>query len=241
MSRDWSNQTVTLQNIPKPGGVPDLVKAGLWYDNNRKLLYSGFAGRASYINNETSTIPNPWPPGVWQFQPDGDDRGDFNSTIASTDSLWNSLIRPCSGLISYGAGKGYVLGGASAPDPRDDQVPAVGGMLVFDYDSQTISNQTVTGSQFDGGIHMGGMIYLPNYGPDGVFIVLGGEDQNLNLLPMNVTSIYDPSADKWYQQDLIGDVPMPRKSLCIAGAASTAGTYEMYVLTGTLIQSNTDM
>jgi hypothetical protein len=229
MTSDWNNQTVTVQTISKPSGIPDLVKAGLWYDDNRNLLYSGFAGRASYIDNETNTVPTPWPPGVWQFGPDGDNQGPFNTTIASTDALWSSMIRPCSGLISYGAGKGYVLGGASAPDPRDDQVPACGGMIVFDYTSQTIVNDTISGSQFDGGIHMGGMIYLPNYGAEGIFIVLGGEDQNLNMLPMNVTSIYDPSVNKWYQQDLIGDVPNPRKSLCIAGAASTQGTYEMSV------------
>jgi len=230
MTTDWNNETVTIQSIPKPTGVPDLVKAGLWYDHNRNLLYLGFAGRASYINNETNAIPTPWPPGVWQFRPDGDASGPFNTTIASTDALWDFMIRPCSGVISYGAGKGYVLHGASSPDPRDDQVPAIGGMIVFDYTTETILNNTITGTHFDGGIHMGGMLYLPNYGAEGIFIVIGGEDQNLHLLPMNVSSIYDPSTGKWYQQPLTGDVPNPRKAHCISGAYSMNGTFEMLVL-----------
>lgn len=87
---------------------------------------------------------------------------------------------------------------------------------------------------------MGGMLYLPNYGSEGIFIVIGGEDQNLNMLPMNVSSIYDPSTDKWYQQNLMGDVPNPRKAHCISGAMSSEGTYEISVLLEILSNAATD-
>jgi hypothetical protein len=227
LSQDWTNSTVSVHSIPKPDGVPDLIKAGLWYDDKNDILYSGFAGRASFIGNSTGGLP-PYPLGIWSFQPNGDASGAFNQTIASTDGLWESIIRPCSGLISYGAGKGYILGGASCPDLRDDQLPPISGLLEFDMATRTLVNSTVSGSQFDRGVHMGGMLYVPNYGTNGIFVVIGGEDSNLNLLPMDTISLFDPTSNKWYTQHTTGDIPRPRKSFCVAGVASSNGTYEMY-------------
>ena len=226
LSSDWTNSTVVVQTIAKPSNVPDLVKAGLWYDNQSNIVYSGFAGRQSYINNETGSLPE-YPLGIWSNVPDGVDNTTFNTAIASTDALWQSLIRPCSGLISYGGGKGYVLGGSSAPDIRDDSVPAISGMLEFDFVQKTLVNTSIDGSLFAGGIHMGGMVYAPNLGTDGLLVVVGGEDSNLNLLPMNNVSIYDPAAGKWYVQPTTGVNPRPRKAHCIAGVVSEEGSYDM--------------
>ena len=226
LSNDWTNSTLQIQSIPKLSGVPDLVKAGLWYDPAADTLYSGFAGRSSYIGNETGQIPD-YPLGVWQYGPVNSGSATFRPTIASTDALWDTLIRPCSGLITYTGSKGYVIGGADALDVRDDYTPAIDGILEFDFRTKTLMNVTIQGTLFDAGIHTAGVLFIPAFGSQGIIIVIGGEDAAINLVPMDSVSIMDVASGQWYIQKVGGTIPRPRKSQCIAGAMSQEGSFEM--------------
>lgn len=226
LSNDWTNSTLQIQSIPKPSDVPDLVKAGLWYDPAADTLYSGFAGRSSYIGNATGQIPD-YPLGVWQYGPVSSDSATFRSTLASTDALWDSLIRPCSELITYTGIKGYVIGGADALDVRDDYTPAIDGILEFDFRTKTLMNVTIQGTLFDAGIHTAGVLFIPDFGSQGIIIVVGGEDAAINLVPMDSVSIMDVASGQWYIQKVGGTIPRPRKNQCIAGVRSAEGSFEM--------------
>lgn len=75
------------------------------------------------------------------------------------------------------------------------------------------------------------MIYIPNFGTDGVLISLGGMNDD-NLYPMNSVEVYDPKNEVWYLQETTGGTPEPRIEFCVAGVASTNRTFDIFVYAG---------
>lgn len=76
------------------------------------------------------------------------------------------------------------------------------------------------------------MHYIPSFGPQGMFIAMGGQngrgdDTHAALIDFGSVSVYDPVQEKWWNQTTTGDKPSPRIEFCMAGINSTNGTYEM--------------
>lgn len=139
--------------------------------------------------------------------------------------------------MAFGAGVGYVLGGAStyqtSPETEslEREIVLLGGLMKFDMTSKDLFNSTVTGTRSTGKIQMGGMRYIPSFGPKGLFIVMGGDQPtgiNDDLFDFNTVSILDPDSGQWYDQITTGNAPQPRKEFCVAGVESNNHTYEMY-------------
>jgi hypothetical protein len=181
--------------------------------------------------------PQAYPLGIWSFTPDGKGGGIWNDTINSKGSFWKQITRPYNGLMAFGAGVGYVLGGASTyqTSPETEslgrEIVPLGGLVKFDMTSKDLSNSTVTGTRSTGKIQMGGMHYIPSFGPKGLFIVMGGDQPtgiNDDLFDFNTVSILDPDSGQWYDQIITGNAPQPRKEFCVAGVESNNHTYEMY-------------
>lgn len=103
LADDWTNETVSLESISKPSGVPNLSGGGIWVDSENSVLYTGFAGRVSSFGERTSQ-----PNGLWRFSPTSGSWANLNSTA---DAFTNNYIRPYNGLVASGNGKGYALGG----------------------------------------------------------------------------------------------------------------------------------
>ena len=100
--------------------------------------------------------------------------------------------------------------------------------------SQTFSNiSSETGATSPSGnpAHYGRMQYVPYFGSNGVFVVMGGVDRN-GLIGLGYVRVFDPASGSWYNQTTTGSEPAPRYSFCTAGIASTNDTYEIFVYAG---------
>ncbi|KAI9694637.1 MAG: hypothetical protein M1822_000253 [Bathelium mastoideum] len=237
---DWVNSSVVIESISKPSNVPDLVQTGLWYNQASNTIYGGFAGRRSTISD---SVPSQYPLSIYSFKPDGAGSGTFDTVVDSAG--WGSNTRPLQGAIAFSNDTGYVLGGCATSDTSlrtaDYQSPvALDGLLTFDMTSQKLSNISATGYNGNGTVEYATMEYVAPFGPQGLFVVLGGDQPpntigdsgEDNFVPFTSVSVYEPSSNKWYQQPTSGNIPEPRKEFCTAGVASTNETYEIFLYAG---------
>jgi hypothetical protein len=109
------------------------------------------------------------------------------------------------------------------------------GLLIYDFNSHQLSNNTVSLASTDGGIvQFGQMIFVPNFGPSGVMVSIGGAQVggSNQLLSMDSVQIFDPASGNWYDQAVSGAIPTPRQEYCLAGVASENNTFEIFLYAG---------
>lgn len=111
---------------------------------------------------------------------------------------------------------------------------ALPGLITYDMASDTFTNTSTAGKTIYGGDGFaanGVMQYVPSFGPNGIFVAMGGSVQATEtpsvLQSFEQVSVYDPAAKLWYNQTTTGDIPAPRLKSCSAGVASSNGTYDM--------------
>ncbi|MCJ1463896.1 hypothetical protein MMC07_002505 [Pseudocyphellaria aurata] len=237
LSQTWQNSTVVIHPTSKPDGAPNLVHPSLWYDEHEDLIYSGFEGSVS----EFGDGPSPPPLSLWSFKPDGSGSGSWNKEIGSDSSVWDTLTRPSQSMMAFGSGSAYALGGygnsqtALAANNSQNDI-AVPGLVQFNLTTKKFSNSTAGGYSFNGTAEKGAMHYVPSFGPDGLFVVMGGDDvwhsNYTSLTDLTTVSIYDPSSQQWFNQTTTGNIPQPRKEFCLAGIESNNSTYEIFMYAG---------
>ena len=223
------NATVVIHSTTKPNEVPNLNYGTLWYAESTGLLYTGYTGTSSSFDVDSN--PPPPPESIWTFKPDNLGSGTWNQIISSNASVWNAIVRMNRGYQAYGNGSAYVLGGTAQ---LLHNVPFYPGMIKFDMSSQVFSNiSSETGATSPSGNPgwNGAMQYVPPFGPDGVFVVMGGADAN-GLIDLGYVQVYDPASGLWYNQTTTGSKPVSRVEFCTAGAASKNDTYEIFVYGG---------
>ena len=249
LSQNWVNATVTIHSTTKPNGLPNVEWGSLWYDESTELLYTGYTGVTfSLLGGERSTSPS----SIWTFKPDNLGGGIWNQRISPNASVWNIIQPSYAGYQAYGNGSAYVLDGMSAYGNGSTHVldgmsevgsaPPLSGMIKFDMSSQYFSNiSSETGATSPSGnpAYGGAMQYVPFFGSNGVFVVMGGDDENGDIDFVTVL-IYDPASGAWYKQTTTGNVPRSRSYFCTAGAASTNDTYEIFVYAGSIRNSPLD-
>ena len=207
--------------------------SSLWYDDAEDVLYSGFTGRVSNFGD----APKPFPFSLWSFKPDGTGSGSWKEVIDSGSSVWDSYTRPCQPMVDFGSGSAYILGGfensrtALAAANLSSSIP-IPGLVQFNLTTQKFSNSTAGGYSFNGTAEKGAMHYVPSFGSDGLFVVMGGDDfwhsTAEQLVDLETIQIYDPSSGRWFNQTTTGNIPPGRKEFCLAGIPSNNATYEMY-------------
>ena len=206
---------------------------GIWNDDEQ--LYIGFAGRHSEFGDDAQQ-----PEGVWSYKPGSSgSSGTWKNLDASGSSQSGS--RPFSALYASGGGAGYVLGGfaVNASEGTDDsQDIPIPGLTSFNLTTKDVVNRTTSGSAFGEGLEMGGMLYIPNFGTQGILTVVAGDKVGYSapnsddLVSPSEVSVYDIFSGTWYKQQTSGFVPEPRKEFCVAGVASNNETYEILVYAG---------
>ena len=228
LSQNWTNATVVFQSTPKPGGVPILDGPSLWYHDQEDILYAGFTGANTSFNSEPRDLP---PLSLWTFKPDGAGNGAWNEIIHANSSVWGSLTRPEHPLQAQDSNSAWILGGNIL---LHENSTLIGESIVHvNMASRTFENSTVKCCNATNGIAGGAMQYVPSFGPDGLFVILGGVnkgnsgDYAQNLIDFATVSVFDPAKQEWWAQTTTGSEPSPRIQFCTAGINSTNGTYEM--------------
>ena len=227
LSQNWVNATVTIHSITKPSGVPNVNVGSLWYDESTDLLYTGYTGARRSFN--LSNGPPLAPVSIWTFKSDNVGGGSWNQAISSNASVWNNIKRSAQGYQAYGNGSAYVLGGTSDLNMLCEET-YYPGLIRFDMSSLAFSNiSTKTFPTYPNGTPScsGTMQYVPFFGSHGIFLIVGGDGSDGSTV-----QVFDPASGAWYNQTTTGSVPTPLDLFCTAGAASTNGTYEIFVYPG---------
>ena len=219
-----------IQSNPKPSGAPNLNSPSLWYDQNTNLVYSGFAGWNSTFGDR----PNLPSLSLWSFKPDGTGDGIWNEVIGSSSPVWQGVIRPAEPLAASSPTTALLLGGTDQPYENSSPENLLRGMVQFDIQNRSFTNATANCCNAINGVYRGAMQYVPSFGPDGVYIAMGGingagvlNSSDYEFVPLSTVSVYDPTAKVWWNQTTTGTAPNPRSEFCIAGVNSTNETYEM--------------
>ncbi|KAI4115378.1 MAG: hypothetical protein LQ345_004014 [Seirophora villosa] len=235
LSQEWTNDTVVLKTTSKPPGAPELSAPIFAYDEQNDVFYSGFAGRVSEYGDQ----PDPPPFGLWSFKPDGAGGGTWDRVLSGNDSAVDGLTRPVNGFHAFGGGSALVFGGVATDQtsPETEQTRSnipLPGNLQLDMAARKLTNHSGNDDSPILAV-LGQMHYVPSFGPNGVFVKMGGSSlprRADNLLDFARLQVYDAATNTWYDQRATGNIPAGRVEFCTAGVESSNETYEIFVYGG---------
>jgi hypothetical protein len=179
---------------------------------------------------------------LWTFTPDNIGSGSWTELLGTDDAAWNSLVRPYSGLMAVGKDSAYILGGLTVPNATVnsylDGTP-ISGIVSFNMSTSTFKNSSADGYSLNGTAELGVLHYVPSFGPDGVFVAMGGDASALgqytpghSLRSFGNLVVFDPASGTFYNQTATGNLPESRVQFCTAGVASSNDTYEIFLYAG---------
>ena len=133
--------------------------------------------------------------------------------------------------MAFDSSRAWVLGGVISK--WGSAVDFIPGMVQFDMASRSFSNVSAQCCNATGGIWDGALQFVPLFGPEGIFIAMGGQNgigenaSTAEMIDFGTVSVFDPAKQEWWNQTTTGSEPSPRVEFCTAGVSSTNGTYEM--------------
>lgn len=169
---------------------------------------------------------------LWAFKPDT-----FGNGIWTNVSNWTStsrrLNRPADSLQAFSGDFAWSLGGYDeTPDgPTGLEKVVIPGMIRFNMSSRSLENISSTEYTYNGGaVANGAMHFVPSFGPDGIFVAMGGGAAQFEASwNFSTLAVFDPKTGEWWNQTTAGAAPIPRIDFCTAGVSSSNNTYEMCV------------
>ncbi|MCJ1346403.1 hypothetical protein MMC31_004619 [Peltigera leucophlebia] len=179
-----------------------LNSQALWLDNKKNSIYC-FGGDSSRAKNYGIEAPLE---SIWSFFPDGKGAGSWKEVLGPTvgKPFPPEILRRTSGAVSSDESHGYYLGGwannYTSRSLTTEMFRPTLGLLTLNFSDLTLKTTSDGG---DGSGLManrrhtsGQMVNLPDYGPGGVLILLGG-GMSSNLLAFNNITIYDKAQQKF--------------------------------------------
>ena len=185
-----------------------------------------------------ASYPAPDPPlnALWQFEPQGDG-GEWSEVPQTSQSNFSSLSRTNNGASTSGNGLGFVLGGAESGQTSKSSGTFASGLVIYNSTSGEWYNVSAAGYSPDGTAFANAAHFVPNFGPNGLLFILGGQvyssgNDNWATVDAASISIYDPASMQWKTQDSTGSPPPAVQSPCVVGAQGDDGTYEIFLYGG---------
>jgi hypothetical protein len=213
-------------------GAPDLIREVMWTDEARQLIcmWGDVEGALSTHVNDTLT---------WELTGDGTGGGSWKFENLESPSQMAGLQRASAGAATTCYNTGFNLGGQTTT--QNGTAIFVPGLLTYNMSSYTWSNESATPFTTYGTSVGAEAVCLPDFGPGGLLLFLGGitsVDDNW-LDPVSALSkspgvafdnltVYDPFTREWYWQTTTGNRPTPRHEFCAVGVQGPQNTYEMY-------------
>ncbi|KAK8248308.1 hypothetical protein HDK77DRAFT_224807 [Phyllosticta capitalensis] len=236
MSKDWTNSSVEIKTVYKDDTIPKSSWPGLWPKGDDSFLF--WAGES---------ISNNYSQGLWQFTANSTGGGTWASADPGDARSFHKLTRPSVGLVAATNTTGYYLGGDvssfSDSDLDGDQRIPISGLISYNWESKQWKNDsTFEYTPLGTAIH-GKIQHLPDFGTQGVLLMLGGirssdregwDFSSSPYLDFTNLTIYDIATKSWHWQRTSAswDTPDPRVTFCIVGAASLNNTFEIFLYGG---------
>ncbi|KXH67996.1 kelch repeat protein [Colletotrichum salicis] len=242
LSDSWYPANVSIRTIPKePYGMD---RQALWErtDDDSFYIWGGHTADTLYLKDESLST------GSWKFQADGLGGGQWTKETPVNPTEFTELVRSEDGAFASTPHGGFWFGGWAGTRPKvhatngdADLAPAraTPGMVVYDWNNNQWSNETVARrNAFPpyGTVRGARALYVPDFGPNGIIVLLGGFMATLEPIINGSDSLYrwmdisitfmDPVTKKWYSQTATGSAPTRRQWFCMVGVSSET-TYEM--------------
>ncbi|KAG7053227.1 kelch repeat protein, partial [Colletotrichum scovillei] len=180
LSESWSPANVSIRTIPKePYGMD---RQALWerVDNDSFYIWGGHTANTLYLKDESLST------GSWKFQADGTGGGQWIKETPDNPTELTELVRSEDGAFASTPHGGFWFGGwagtrtkVNMTNGEADLAPAgaTPGMIVYDWNTKLWSNETTAfRAAFPpyGTVRGARALYVPDFGPNGIIVLLGG-------------------------------------------------------------------
>ncbi|KAJ5391862.1 hypothetical protein N7509_007352 [Penicillium cosmopolitanum] len=242
------NKTVNTNTGTLP---PSNVRGAMYAGTNEDSNVYSYGGTSSYANRSFPGFLFPTAPTytLWSFEAQEKAWGQYDISL-------DVPIRPAGGAYAEvtGRGMGFYLNGfidnGSNPDYQyyTDFRRYLDGLVVLNTTTQEAKNLS-TSSLENYPRAMGGLVYLPNIGTEGILVSMGGVTKPTSndalsdmgtYIPfdsvdfLDVASIDNGNSDgNWYSQNTTGDIPAPRTDFCLVTvSAPDNSSHSIYLYGG---------
>ena len=231
LSKSWINSDVTMRQIAKPWAAKRTQT--IWTDPEAGHYYLWGGETISGERTEPDDT-------LWKFTPDGSGGGSWAMETPKNPTLLQQLDVTKLGAFASTNKTGFIIGGLASGLTDLGRVPfhnqAVPGMVAFNMKTRVWEDGTAGFSPIDGTLVGASAQWVPNLGPNGLIMVLGGvapvpiQETTLPDAPAfdfrNLT-FFDPETKQAYWQIATGDIPPVRSKFCVTGFQNADGGYEM--------------
>lgn len=228
ISKSWTTSDAALRAIERPWASKN--NQVMWTDEEAGEFYV-WAG--SWLRGKNMTENE-----LWKFTADGAGGGTWALEAPSNPAMFSALTQTEYAVYANTPDTGFAIGGVASgwTDWGRAKNQAVPGMVAFNMKTKLWYNGTTSFSPVDT-LAAGGAHYIPNFGPDGLVMLLGGYaplvDKVLDWGVMDPNDLrnltfFNPKTKETYWQTATGDIPeAPRTQFCLTGFQDPDGGYEM--------------
>ena len=186
---------------------PNLISGALYQGSTQNQNLYFYGGTMLYWNPSFPGWQAPSSPhyGLWSYDTSA---STWMQSDVSTGSVWRPLRGYAAEAVDQGLAfyfSGVLDRGSSGATTSFDNTLEVylEGMIVVDTTKQTATNVSTNAASGESPQSGGGMVYIPNYGEQGILVAFGGTiapsgnaggDELKSFVPLSKTLVYDINA-----------------------------------------------
>ncbi|KAH6651328.1 hypothetical protein F5144DRAFT_479164 [Chaetomium tenue] len=238
LSESWTASDVSMRQIDKPWSAKRTQTVWTDLEGGHYYLWGGewVSGERTETDDDSA---------LWKFTPDATNGGSWTVEAPKNPVLFQQLAVTKLGAFASTNKTGFVIGGlASGLTDSSRGIfhnQAVPGMVAFNMETRVWEDGTTGFSPIDGTLVGASAQWVPNLGPNGLIMVLGGvapvpiqETTFADATPFDFRNLtfFDPETKQSYWQIATGNIPpSPRSKFCATGFQNADGGYEMTLTT----------
>jgi hypothetical protein len=173
---------------------------------------------------------------LWKFTPEGKGGGTWATVALKNEAEFQQRKMTFLGAYANTKNTGFVIGGIVPSLQSRTYFEAVARTATLDIKAKIWEDRTTGFGPFDTLVGASAH-YIPNIGPNGLIIVLGGIApspegevflEGARPFDLRNLTFFDPHTKQTYSQIATGSIPpTPRSEFCVTGFVNTEGGYEM--------------
>ncbi|KEY67775.1 hypothetical protein S7711_04093 [Stachybotrys chartarum IBT 7711] len=216
LSTSWTPEDVEIRELSKPAAMIPMVKQSVFTDKTAEIFYV-------WGGISTADVGDPV---LWHFEPDGEGGGSWTTEApgASRSTSFRDAERVESGAYVSTKDAAFVFGGLSNEHTSLEPKGNVAGYVAFNFTTQEWNRESSGPYSSDATLYGATATFMPDFGPNGLIIVLGGVsqygDEDAEYIDFRTVHLFDPIARDWHSQVTTGEAPSARNYHCTAGVAS---------------------
>lgn len=219
LSTSWRIEDVVINEISRSASVKSKSRPALLVDPSGDSFYIWGGSNAANLGDLA----------LRKFTADGRGGGSWSEeTDLANRPVFEQLDRVQGAAHVSTPTRAFVVGGVSSKGTSLQPKDIITGYVAFDFDDKSWSQNDTADYSSDGSLFGATMTYVPDFGDNGVVVMLGGTfDGAKQYLDFGTVHLLDPVTREWHQQAATGLKPSKRALHCATGVAGPNGTYDM--------------